>query len=243
MSMKFSYEAAWADIVALWRAHGEFLAILAGLFLMIPDFTRNLFIPVPEITGFDRANLDILQAYFEENGIRLFLLGLPPLVGSATILSLMVDVRRPTVGQALGLSLRLLPGIFVLNLLMQIAILGGMFLFIIPGVYLIGRFAAASSWQMAHRAINPFTALARSFDLTRGSGWSIAGLVLIFGLTGAIAVRAVEAVLGIAISFVIPTMSIAAVSAFLSSIASAIYDLALLMLGAAIYRQCAPMVK
>lgn len=238
--MKFSYDAAWNEVLALWRAHGELIAIVAGLFLMIPDFARNLFFPVPPVTGFDPANLEILERYFVGNGTWLFLLNLPILLGSAAIISLLTDARRPTVGQAIGLAFFMLPSVFVLNMLIQFAVLGGLFLFIVPGVYLIGRLAVASSWQMANRSMNPLTALARSFDLTRGNGWRIAGIILIFAATGAIAARAIGAVLGILISFVIPKMSLAAVAAFLSSILSTTVVLAMLILAAAIYRQLAP---
>jgi len=237
--MKFSYDAAWNDVVALWRAHGEFLAIITGLFLMVPDFTRNLFFPVPVITGFDEASLELIEKYFAANGTWLFLLNLPVLLGSAVILSLMVDARRPTVGQAIGLAFVMLPSIFVLNLLMQLTIVGGLLSFIVPGIYIIGRLAVASSWQMANRSMNPLRAVSQSFEMTRDYGWRVAGIIMIFAVTGAIAMRAIGSVLGILISFVIPKMSLAAVVAFLSAILSSTYALAMLLLAAAIYRQLA----
>jgi hypothetical protein len=238
--MKFSYDAAWNDVLGLWRAHGEVLLIIAGLFLMIPDFARNLFLPMPAITGFDEANLALLEKYFVENSLWLFLLNLPVLLGSAAMLSLMVDARRPTVGEALGVAAFMLPSIFALNLLMQFAIFGGFIAFLAPGLYLIGRMAVASSWQMAHRSMNPITAVARSFDLTRDNGWAIAGIILIFAITGAIVARGIGAILGVLISFIIPKMSLAAVAAFLSSILSATIVLVMLILAAAIYRQLVP---
>ncbi len=238
--MKFSYDRAWNDVRWLWSAHGEFLAIIAGLFLMVPDFTRNLFIPPPAITKFDAAALQVLEKYFVENSLSLFLLSLPVLVGSAAILALMVDARRPTVGQAIGVAAFMLPSIFVLNLLSNLAIFGGLLALVVPGIYLIGRLSVAPAWQMAHRSMNPITAIARAFDLTRGNGWSITGIVLIFWITGAIIARGIGAILGILISFVVPKMSLMAVSAFLSAILSATLMLAMLVLAAAIYRQLAP---
>lgn len=238
--MKFSYDRAWNDVLWLWRAHGEYLAILAGLFLMVPDFTRNLFIPPPAITSFDASALAVLEKYFVDNSLWLFLLSLPVLLGSAAILGLMVDSRRPTVGQAIGVAFVMLPSIFALNLLNNLATFGGLLAFVVPGVYLIGRLSAAPAWQMAHRSMNPITSIARGFDLTRGNGWSITGIILIFWITGAIVARGIGAVLGILISFIIPATSLAAVSAFLSAILSATLMLAMLLLAAAIYRQLAP---
>jgi len=207
---------------------------------MVPDFARNLFFPIPTITSFDEASLAIIETYFATNGTWLFLLNLPVLFGSAVALSLMVDARRPTVGQVLGLALVMLPSIFVLNLLMQLTIFGGLLSFIVPGVYIIGRLAVASSWQMANRSMNPLRAVSHSFEMTRDNGWRIAGIILIFAFAGAVAVRAVGAVFGIIISIVIPKMSLAAVAAFLSAILSATHVLAMLLLAAAIYRQLAP---
>lgn len=237
--MKFSYDRAWNDVVAMWRAHGELLAVIAGLFLMIPDFARDLFLPLPPIENFDEATITLIEKYFVDNSLWLFLLNLPVLLGSAVILSLLLDARKPTVGQAIGAAFVMLPSIFVLNLLMQFAVFGGLFLFVVPGVYLIGRLSAATSWQMANRAMNPITAIARSFDLTRGKGWSIAGIILIFAITGAIIARGIGAILGILISFVIPKMSLAAVAAFITSVLSAAIVLVMLLLSAAIYRQLA----
>jgi hypothetical protein len=238
--MKFSYDRAWTDVVMLWRAHGELLAILAGLFLMVPDFARNLFLPLPAIVAFDEATLALLEKYFLDNSLWLFLLNLPVLLGSAAMLALLLDARRPTVGEALALAFVMLPSIFVLNLLMQFAIFGGLLVFLVPGIYLIGRLSVASGWQMANRSMNPITAVARSFDLTRGNGWAIAGIILIFAITGAVIARGIGAILGILIAFVIPKMSLAAVAAFLSAILSATIVLVMLLLAAAIYRQLAP---
>lgn len=238
--MKFSYDRAWNDVLWLWRAHGEFLAIIAGLLLMIPNFARNLLIPPPAIASFDNAAIAELEQYFVDNSLWLFLLSLPVLAGSAAILALMVDSRRPTVGQALGMAFFMLPSIFVLNLLSNLAVLGGLIAFILPGIYLLGRLSVAPAWQMAHRNMNPITAIARAFDLTRGNGWSITGIILIFWITGAIVVRGIGAILGIVTSFIIPKMSLLAVSAFISAILSATLMLVMLVLAAAIYRQLTP---
>ncbi len=237
--MTFSYDRAWNDMARMARAHSEFLAILTGLFMMVPDFVRNLFLPVPIIATFDDEGIKAVQAYFLDNSGWLFLINLPVLLGSATILNLLLDAKRPTVGQALATSFVMLPSVLALNLLTQFAIFGGFLMFIVPGLYLIGRLSVASAWQMAHRNMNPLTAFARSMAMTRGHGWAITGIVLLFVVVSAIVARAAGAVLGIILSFVIPAMSLGSVAAFLSAILSSLILFVLLLLAAAIYRQLA----
>ncbi len=235
--MTFSYDRAWNDATAMLRAHGELLAILTGLFLMVPDFTRNLFLPMPPIVSFDDAGLAPIEAYFLNNSGWLFLLNLPVLLGTATILNLLLDGTRPTVGQSLVTSFVMLPSVFVLNLLTQFAIFGGLLLFVVPGLYLIGRLSVASAWQMANRNMNPVAALSASLRMTRGNGWMICGIIILFAVVAAIMARGVGAVIGILLSFVIPAMSLGAVAAFLSGILSSMIVLGTLLLAAAIYRQ------
>ncbi len=234
--MSFSYDRAAADALSLVRKNGEVLAILTGLFLMVPDFMRNLFLPMPPLTSFDDAGLAPIQAYFIDNSLWLLLLNLPVLLGSAAILNLLLDTQRPSVGQALSTAFMMLPSVFALNLLNQLVIFAGFFVFIIPGLYLIGRLAVAAAWQMANRTMNPLTALSRSLDLTRGQGWTIAGMVILCAVVAAVIARGVGAIVGIVLSFIIPAMSLPAVAAFLSAILSALIVLTLLVLSAAIYR-------
>jgi hypothetical protein len=266
--MKFSWDAALNDVVALWRTHAEVLSILAGLFLMVPQFAQLLFFPLPQIAQIDQAAIDLIERYFQDNALWFLLLSLLVLLGSSTILSLIVDARRPTVGEAIVAALVMLPSIFVLNLLIQLSIFGALLLFVapaaylirqlamaiswqifgalllfvIPAAYLIGRLAVATTWQMANRSMNPIAAITRSLALTRGNGWRIGGVIILVWLIGYIMARGLGAILGIVISFIIPAMSLAAVAAFLLSIISAAFSLVMLLLAAAIYRQLAPRV-
>lgn len=237
--MTFSYDRAWNDAQALWRAHGEFVAILAGLFIMVPEFVRNLFLPIPPIRDFGPESLALMRAYLLDNGWSLVLLNLVVLFGSAAILCLMLDARRPTVGEAIKVAFVMVPSIFVLNILSQFAVFGGLLLFVVPGIYVMGRLALASAAQMSERQMNPLRAIRQSLDLTRGRGWSIAGLLLIVFVVTWIATGAIATVIGILLSVIIPKGSLAAVAGFLSAILSAVTYLAFLLLSAAAYRQLA----
>lgn len=237
--MTFSFARAWVDAQWLWRAHAEFIPVLAGLFVMVPFFAMVLFLPFP-VPESGQLTLEALEAYSEDNRWPLLLFNLVILFGSASILGLMLDARRPTVGEALRTAFVMLPGLAVLSLLLQFVLTIGVLLFVVPGVYLLGRLALALPWQMAHRDINPLRALVRAFELTRGNGWSVAGLLLAVIVAGWIAATVIGTLVGVVVALVIPASSLAAVAGFISAILVTMLIVALLLAVAATYRQLAP---
>lgn len=237
---KLSYDAAWADLAAMAKNNASVLAILAGAFLLLPNFAELLFAPPPNIRGFDWNALRQMEDYYRENALVLILCNLPVWLGSAGILSLLLDPRRLTVGDALKSGLRLLPSVIVLNWLTELAIVTGLLLLLVPGIYLIGRLMLAAPAQMAERIGNPIRAMGRSFALTAGNGWRIAGFVALIVVVAVIVASAVNAVLGILFNLVLPNDILGAGLALLRSTIGATTALLILLLGAALYRQLAP---
>lgn len=237
---KFTYDAAWADLVAMARANASVLAIIAGAFLFLPNFAQLLLAPPPEVRSLDWNGVRQLEEYFSKNGLTLILCNLPVWLGSAGILSLLLDPRRLTVGEALLSGMRLLPGVIVLNWLTQFFILVGLLLLIVPGVYLIGRLMLAAPTQMAERIGNPIKAIQRSFALSNENGWRITGIVMLIAVVAMIAAAAINLVVGIVLSLVLPKAALAIAFAILKSAIGATTALLLLLLGAALYRQLAP---
>lgn len=70
---------------------------------------------------------------------------------------------------------RLAPAI-VAYFLAGIAVLGGLFLFILPGLYLVLRFSYLNA-VIAREEIGPIDALRRSWQLTKGNLWDIIGVM------------------------------------------------------------------
>lgn len=237
---KISYDAVWADLIAMARANMGILSILAGVFLLLPNFAQLLFAPPPQIERIDMNAIKTLNDYIRDNFLVLLLCNLPVWLGSAAILALLLDPRRLTVGEALAGAATLLIGVILLDWFKQFAIYGGLFLLVLPGVYLVGRLAVAGAAQMAERLFNPFKAFARSFELTRSNGWRIAGLVVILWVCAAILTAAINFVIGIVLTLVMPLAALPAAAALLRSILGAATALLILLLGAAIYRQLAP---
>lgn len=236
---KFSYDAVWADLVSMTRTNASLLIALAGVFLLLPSFAKLLFAPPPPFS-FDLNAMKAMNEYFRDNVGLLFLLNIPIWLGSAAILALLLDPRKLTVGEALAGSLALLLSVVLLTWITQFAIYGGFLLLVLPGLYLVGRLATAVPALMAERLRNPITALKRSLDLTRGSGWRIAGLVaIVWGVAYILAV-AISTVLGIILTLAIPAVGQPAALALLGAALEAGIALLMLLLGAAIYRQLAP---
>jgi|CXWL01.1.fsa_nt_gi hypothetical protein len=237
---KLSYDAAWADLVAMAKSNASVLAIVAGAFLLLPNFAQMLFAPPPDIRSLDWNGLRQLEIYYTNNALVLILCNLPVWLGSAGILALLLDPRHLTVGEALKSGLRLLPGVIVLNWLIQFMIVSGLLLFIVPGLYLIGRLMLGAPAQMAERLGNPVSAIGRSFALSKGNGWRIAGLVALIAVVAVIVASAANAIVGILLSLILPKAAAGAAIALLKSVISAAMKLLALLLGAALYRQLAP---
>lgn len=239
---KLSYDATWTDLVAMTRANASVLAILAGAFLFLPNFAQLLLAPMPEPKTFDWNAIKAFNEYFRENMVVLLLCKLPVWFGTAGLFALLLDPRRPTVGEALHSALLLLLSAIVLDWLTQLATFGGFLLLIIPGVYLVGRFALAAPAQMAERLRNPLAAIRRSFILSRGNGWRIVGLLLLMAVVTIIAGKAITSVIGIVLALTLPKSMDIVMQNLLQAGVAAATALVVILFCAAIYRQLAPTV-
>src|SRR4051794_3440782 len=157
--MNFSYSDVWADLMGLLRAHASLIATVAGVFIFLPGLLLGYFAPQPEVADL-REFGRIWSEYFEINWLWLLLGSLVNMVGSIAIL-LLVFSRGITVGGAIAAALALLPSYFIASLLSSIPIAFGFLLLIVPGLYLLGRFAPLSAVVAAETRRNPIDALVR----------------------------------------------------------------------------------
>jgi hypothetical protein len=231
--MKFSYDAAWQDLSQLARAHADILLVITGVFLFLPMFAQALFITPPQVTQFDAVAMQVFIGYFRENFIPLFGVRLVTLIGAAVLLA----PDQPTVGSAISRAGRLLPTLFLADILMQLMMVGGFIALIIPGLYLTARMAVTPAAIMSEQISNPVRAIGRSFALTQGLGWRIFGLLAIVTILVWIASAAFVAVVGIITQLLLPDEATKIASDLLSAAASTALTLAVTLLSAAIYRQ------
>jgi len=191
--MRFSYSAVWNDTVALLRSHGSLLLAIAGVFIFIPLLMTGYLLPAPQSPA---DPLGAIGTYYSNNWLWLTLSSLVNAVGSIAIYRLIFADGGTTVGQAIAGAMPLLVFYFLLTIILSFAIGIGFALFVIPGIYLLGRLIAAAPAMVAESRRNPADALGESWRLTKGRGWAVAGLVLIVGIAGALLSFVVVAVLG-----------------------------------------------
>lgn len=82
-----------------------------------------------------------------------------------------------------GAAIRLFPIWLVATILVAVAVIGGLFLLIIPGLWLAIMFNMYTP-VIAVEGKSPVAALKRSFDLVKGHFWETVGFLLIVGLVG-----------------------------------------------------------
>lgn len=235
--MKFSYDAAWQDLSQLMRAHADILLVITGALLFLPMFAQALFLAPPKVSQFDAAAMEVFLGYFRENFVPLLGIRLVTLIGSGALLALLLAPDQPTVGSAISRAGRLLPTLFLADILMQLVMVGGFIALIIPGLYLTARMAVTPASIMSEQIGNPFRAIGRSFALTTGIGWRVFGLLAIVTILVWIASAAFVAVVGIITQLLMPDDAAKIAADVLSAAASTALTLAVTLLSAAIYRQ------
>jgi len=187
--MKFSYSAVWDDTLGLLRQHGRLLAAIAGVFLFMPALLVAQLLPPPQPTDPARV-LEAMMDYYAASWPWLLLQALASIVGTVAMLRLVF--ARTSVADALLFGLMLLPFYLLLSLITVVIVALGLILLIVPGVYLIGRLATAAPLMVAENRRNPVAALTRSFEISRGHGWAIAGLIFLVAIVAAIVIGVVS---------------------------------------------------
>jgi hypothetical protein len=236
LCVKFSYDTAWADGVAMAKSQLSPLLTIAGVFFLVPQFALTLFAPFPQAAGSEPLTIAMINDYFVQNAGSILLLNIPVFLGQAAILLLLLSRESLTIGQILQRSLSMLLPVALLTILLNFIFICGMVL-IVPGLYLAGRLSVATSAQMAERIKNPLTAIGRSFALTDGNGWRITGILLLVYGVGYIVMAAIGSVFGIVFTIVLPDAAAKALSALVEATLSAALLLAVLCFVASIYRQ------
>ena len=233
--MRFSYSAVWADTVVMLKSHGSLIAAVAGVFLLLPTLLTGYFLPQPAPN--EAEPFGPMLEHFAANWPWLLLGNLFNMVGAIAIYLLLLRGRDQTVGRAIAAALPILPFYLLMSMLTNLAIGVGLGLFILPGIYLLGRLFPASPLLIAEQAHNPLAAIKGSWALTRGRGWAVAGLVAIVFVVGMLVSFVITAVLS---SVVILTVGREGIGGMLvlilsSALTAALYAV-LTVLIAAIYR-------
>lgn len=143
--------AAWSSATRMVAANREVLAAIAGVFFLLPGLTGAVFHPAPVMrTGMSEAQImDAMQAYYAGSLPVLILLSLVPMAGMLTMLLVMLDTARPTVGEAIRRGVAMLPAYFAAQLLVALTMLPLVLLIIgLLGAVLPSTIAAAAAFAV-----------------------------------------------------------------------------------------------
>lgn len=176
--MRLGFAAVLGDAAALWRANRDLLVRVTAVFFFLPAFAMQLF-PVAEVSldvATDAPPKQLLQVWFDLMTLLWpWVLGttLAQTLGTALLLVLLLDERRPTLSEALGRAIRLAPALFV-ALILSFALVGvGLGIFILPGLYAIGRTLLTGAVLVGEHQTNPLKAIAIGIARTTGNGWML----------------------------------------------------------------------
>jgi len=171
--MKLNVAAACHEALEIWKRDRDVIAAVAGVFFFLPNLALALFMRVDSVAARagaqdDQALLAAMQSYLVDNAPLLAFQMIAELVGVAVLLALLLDPARPTVGEALRIVAGRLPVLVGATMLLNVAIVGGMALFIVPGLYVIGRAALVLPVLVGEPDRRFGDAIGRALDLTRG---------------------------------------------------------------------------
>ena len=238
---KFTQNQAWEDALRLTRTHWVALVAIAGVFNFLPVLLVNHFVPWPEPAPEvePAVALAIMWTFFRENLLWFVLQSFVIMMGSAAMLRL-VFARGVTVGGALLFGAMLLPVYSIMLLITNLAVIIGLLLLLVPGLYVCGRLFPAGAVMVAEDRRNPIETIRRTWALTEGHGWLVLGLYILVALAGGILLFAVEKLTGIV--FILAAGQ--ELGRFLTEIVLALLTAALAtlitMLGAAVDRALVP---
>ena len=189
----------WRDTVDTARRDMPLYLSLTAAFVLLPEVAITLFGPPPPAKPEDLTGTLV--------ALQLLLPAAVGAVAQMAIVKLVIGGARGTgvtVGAALRLALIALPTLLVALLAAAVPVMVGLFMLLVPGLYLAARLTMALPAVIEEHA-SPFDALRRSWALTEDNGFRILGfiglwtLLFFFGavLVGAVAL-AVDSVLTVA---------------------------------------------
>jgi len=224
---KISYTDWWNDVVAILRGNASILIAIAGALVFLPVLAASLLNTpmerLPEGATFEEF-LKRMTDSFAENWLPQLAVLLLTSLGQLIVFIVLLDARRPRVGDAFTLAAPLFLPFVATSILVGLMLMAGGFLFLIPALYLIGRTQLSGSALVAEK-LNPLTAIRRSFVLTKGQGWRIFFFVFLVFLVALIIQLAVSGTVGSALNllageaarFSLPKLLLSALDALFSS--------------------------
>ena len=223
--MRFDSNQAWTEAVASVKAHRAVMWPVAGVFFLLPGLIWVWFFSDTQaelMAGMrNQATASAaMAAMFGKVMPFLLVLMVIQAVGNLSLLGLLTDRTRPTVGQAIGTAARSLPtvigaGLLIFIVYMVIGLLVGLVIGLIVALTKVAAIAmvfvvaglVAMFWALTRLSLllpvivvdkvsNPITAITRAWGLTKGSAASLFLFYLLLLVAYAVIAAVVQLALG-----------------------------------------------
>lgn len=262
--MKLDMGEAWSQAVAMLSANRDLIGIVAGVFfflpycalmLMMPDLQATL--PMSDPNADPQVMIDALMEFYSRIWLPLAAIIIFQAIGSLALLALLRDSTRPTLGEALKLALVAFLPYVAAQLILGLAVgvlgailIGGavaasqalgvlmIFVVMIGVIYAMVKFCLTTPVIAIERIYNPFTALARSWRLTKGNSLRIFFFFFLIALAGIILVSIIQAVFGLVFALLGAEGELIG-NGIVSSVLNAAFSTVFLAVLAATHRQLA----
>jgi Membrane domain of glycerophosphoryl diester phosphodiesterase len=232
-----STEVIWEEMKRLFHVHGQVITAFAGVFMFLPGLAGIFFLDAPNLEG---KSLELIaanvNAWMRANWLPLMAQALVSAFGAAMIYRYILSKTAVTAQSAMIQALPLMPAFILTNLITTFGILAGLYLFVLPGVYLIGRVLLVSPIVAAEGNTNVISALQRSTRLTQGSGWRLAGMLILLVLVTFIITFLGAVIFSLFARALLPHHAATLIRAALSTLQMTIINLAGILMAAASYR-------
>lgn len=228
---KLDMGKAWTQATGLIGSNRDTIGAIAGLFFFLPSLALALFAPElvnpqpaapagadPQVAM--QAALDQMSQAYTDNWALFLALTIAQFVGSMSLLALLTDRGRPTVGEALRIGLTSIPSYLAAQILSALAVglavgipLGIVaaagsaiatvligFALVLVAAYLFVKFSLIAPVIAIDGVRNPISALSQSWRLTKGNSFRIAAFVLLLFFTIGIIAALVSGILGLVLS-------------------------------------------
>jgi hypothetical protein len=221
--MKFDSNRAWLDAMAAVNANRQVLLAVGGVFFLLPTLLSTVFltdVQTQMLEGMGKP--EVIERVFSENMGLFLLFGIGGMlvqgVGYLTVMALLSDRGRPTVGEAIVVALKALPTLIgvalitMMGLLLASSLFGlviGAVLGLVAGVSVASVIVALAVMVLAIYVsvklalvvpvvINdgigsPVAAMVRSWSLTRNNSLRLLGFFVLL-MIGYIAVAVVATI-------------------------------------------------
>ena len=252
--MKLDMGAAWSAATALIGRNRDVLLVIAGVFFFLPSLAITMIIPQGNELQManpadSEAMMSILMKLYADYWWAILLSGVAQGIGTLALLTLLTDRARPTVGEALKRGAISFPSYFAANLLIvfAIAIPAGIALVASPltlilvvpfALYLAIKFSLIMPAIAIDRILNPVTALARSWQLTKGNSMRLLAFYMLLFIATMVIFMLATMILGVVFAAIgghVETIG----NAIVSSLLNAGFVVVFFAVLAAVHRQLA----